>query len=175
MTPCPHVVVHWLQVPSWHVYWKQQGIAGQGEKLGLLARMVVAGQLWHKLLLTVAPRLVMHVHVLERVSTTLPHDGPPHWPTSLQTHEYAIQTGAVHGSVFGEQAGTWVITSRATGTAIGLRAIVSGATACVIGCPATVIGGCGWKLGVPGWNVVWEQSGAAALQGNVQEVVMVPH
>jgi len=144
--------------------------------------MVVAGQLWHKLLLTVAPRLVMHVHVLERVSTTLPHDGPPHWPTSLQTHEYAIQTGDVHGSVFGEQAGTWVITSRATGTAIGLRAIVSGATACVIGCPATVIGwpatvigGCGWKLGVPGWNVVWEQSGAAALQGNVQEVVIVPH
>jgi hypothetical protein len=60
-------------------------------------------------------------------------------------------------------------------TVIGWPATVIGWPATVIGWPATVIGGCGWKLGVPGWNVVWEQSGAAALQGNVQEVVMVPH
>jgi hypothetical protein len=140
MTPCPQVVEHWPKLPSWHEYWKQQGSAGHGAKLGLLAALVMAGQpLPHRPLSTVLPRLVLHVHCVARVSVGRPHVCVPHAPMGAHEHVYVMHTGAVHGSVDVGQPGTVTVVVRGTGTASGGCGSASGGCCCTMGWPGSVM------------------------------------
>jgi hypothetical protein len=146
MTPCPQVVEHWPKLPSWHENWKQQGSAGHGAKLGLLAALVMAGQpLPHRALSTVLPRLFLQVHCVARVSVRWPHVCVPHAPMVAHEHAYVMHTGAVHGSVAVGQPGTVTVVVRGEGTASGGCWTASAGCCCTMGWPGRVMtcGGAG--------------------------------